>query len=275
MDAQIDWSTISLTALKRLPAYTLPPSYHLSEHIGSHCAFDPPGYPTYFLRSVYTQHGNSPRNSAEEVIVAPGCGIRVLRDARDWKRKGFKNWEESQAYYEKLYRRLWLPLPIDHPRVRAWMAELYRHFQHCYYDHRVRPQVSERDKMFIWPIPNYKLKHFHDDPRFSEEWRRKEKAAVEQANREIIAQYENIVSDFGHMAVKRIREYYPDHLPISEWIANPPPHPGNWWETMAQPPQNAAECNASERHDWKHPINGSWCQWCGWREETGYAKPTE
>lgn len=46
--------TINAAELAKLPEAIIPDSYHLSQNEGSGCAMDPPGYPTYFIRHVYT-----------------------------------------------------------------------------------------------------------------------------------------------------------------------------------------------------------------------------
>src|SRR5260221_474071 len=118
-----DYSTINLNALRRLPVYNLPPTYHLSG-FGAACAGDAPGFPTYFLRGVYTQYGNSPHNGPDHVITDQEDANKHYRIPG--------NWDFSSK--ENTFHRLWVPLPIDHPRVWLWMQATYVHMQHCYND---------------------------------------------------------------------------------------------------------------------------------------------
>ena len=125
---KLDYSTFDLEVLRKRPTYTLPPSYHLQEGCGNGCYLDPPGFPTYFTRSVYTRHGYSPQKGPEQVIAHEGA--LYVTQVADW-RPG-DTWETRSAEYDALMRRLWKPLAIDHPRVVAWVRGCYMHFAHCY-----------------------------------------------------------------------------------------------------------------------------------------------
>jgi hypothetical protein len=247
-------STINLDKLGRLPLYIPPPTYTLQKDPGNGCFLDPPGYPTYFTRSVYTMYGNNPRKGAQMVISG-----RVVESSQDWK--FCKDWDAYRSKIDARLKRLYNPLPIDHPRVRAWIQYLYAYFHHCYQDPKKGPKVED---LVICPVSFTSLKNFTDDPRFSDEWREKEKAAVEQANREIIEAARPLAIPENHRAVKIIQEYYPDYQPEVDLIENPPGSPGDWWERLDAKP-TPQECPGL--HGKKHPANGSWCQMCGWREE--------
>ena len=241
--ANASWETINMKVLKRLQVYTLQPTYHLQCDMGNGCAGDPPGHPTYFTRSVYTQYGDSPRSGPQYVIAMHivDAGYGDERDA--------------------LMRRLWLPLPLEHPRTQAWIADKFKHLHSCY----LNPSLSGReqwDKIVFYPVPKWKLESFVDDPRFSEEWRTKEKAQVELKNSEIIANAANIASDYNHAAVVSIREYYPEFAPTKDQIDGKVQTVGNWWETMAARP-TPETCPG--QYGTAHPVNGSWCQMCGYK----------
>ena len=154
---------------------------------------------------------------------------------------------------------LWNPLPLDHPRTVAWIKAVYKHLHNCYYN----KDADESDKTLIYPIPSYELKSFKDDERFSEEWRIKERAAVDQANAETIAVAMKIAVPENHMAVRSIREFYPEHVPDPELINNPPKSTPTWWEQFSECPK-PEDCPGGMGQ--KHPLNGSWCQVCGWHE---------
>lgn len=249
--------TINKKALALLPAFVCPPTYHLQREPGCGCYLDPPGFPSYFLQSVYTQYGNSPRRGAEYVILG-----RVFSRA--------ENYEDHEKRESKL-RKLWNPLPLEHPRTQAWIQTLFCHFQHCYEDIE-RPEYGKPGTL-IYPVPTWRLKAFHDDPRFSDTWRAKERAAVEQANAEEETRSARIATWDNHRAVKMIRRYYPDFdRPDSNeyggrasLMKGGATQRGDWWETEAEQP-TPETCRP--RSLGPHPINGTWCQWCGWRKET-------
>lgn len=251
-------ATLNRAALHKLPAYKVPPTYRVDgeRNEGSGCAGDPPGFPSYYLRSVWTQYGNHPgfRNYPQEVIKSPWDGsLRVV--LRTW---GGPREQDRDA----ILRRLWAPLPLDHERTRAWIVSTYRHFRHCYQD-PAHPEKSWHDRTLIYPVPGYKLATFRDDPRFSDDWRAKEQAAIDQKNREIIRAAQAVAVDpLNHQAVILIRRYYPDYEPEPELIANPPEGSGSWWERLARRPE-PEECPGY--HDMRHPVNGAWCQVCGWK----------
>jgi len=114
-----DWSTINLKRLKALPRYRLPRTYSLSEP-GHCCEVEPPGHPSYYLRSVYGKRGlidKAPRR----VILHEGVLYIV---------------EKYQAFADltKGLAPLWLPLAIDHPRTVAWMQSIYAYLGRYIFD---------------------------------------------------------------------------------------------------------------------------------------------
>ena len=243
MKPSYDYSTIDTDRLARLPLYKKPPTYDLQRDPGNGCYLDPPGYPTYFTRSVYTQHGNSPARGPQLIllgrVVDPGTGGFDLADR-----------------LKKLYK----PLPIDHPRVVAWITALYRYFHNCYRN----PCAGGENEMLIYPVPYHRLRSFVDDPRFSDNWREVEKISIALANRKLEAAAQPVAIPENHMAVIRIREFYPDYEPDFYQIsANSTPLPGDWWERLAE---NPGPDHCPGLHGRKHPASGNWCQMCGWRE---------
>jgi hypothetical protein len=245
--------TINRERLERLPVAKLAPTYRadrLSE-AGCGCSGDPPGYPSYYLRNVWTQHGNHPRTGSSPTML---IFDRVVERA---------NTPYNEDRKARLLRSLWAPLPIDHPRTRAWIHDQYRHLQHCYIDDRY--PVRHTDRTLIYPVPYYKLRSFSDDPRFSEEWRRKERAAVAQANLEIEEDARRVATPENHAAVRRIRQYYPDYQPEPNLIVTPPPTVETWWERLDERP-TPENCPGDPHLRQEHPVNGSWCQVCGWHD---------
>lgn len=262
-----DYSTLNLEALRKLPTYKLPDSYHLQTDPGNGCFGDPPGYPSYFTRSVYTKHGNGPRKGAETVITYEGVHY-VVAHSDDWG-KG-QSWDDVHAKRMARLHRLYKPLPVNHPRVQAWILSTMKHHQRCYADvnQTVKPFESGRPATLIYPLDSITsgLRVFHDDPRFSDEWRAKEQAAIEQHNAELRAKYREVCTVDNHSGVRIVRKFYP------EWNPTPPllsgdalslVNPGDWWQRHATRP-TAEECAAdpSGRRDYLRHRSG-WCQFCG------------
>ena len=101
----MDFSTLNVAKLKKLDQYKLPPSYQLQDGSGNGCAGDPPGYPTYFTRNVYTKFGNDPPHGRPSMVITFERVHYVV---------GNGDYDAQSA----LLHRLWSPLPIDHPRTR-------------------------------------------------------------------------------------------------------------------------------------------------------------
>jgi len=252
-----DYSTLNLEALKRLPIHKKPPTYSYQRGPGNSCAGDAPGFPTFFTRSVYTRHGNYPGRGAVMVIIVPGLKPRIVETA-DW-RPG-ENWDARHARFQQKLRKLWKPLPLDHPRVRMWIKSQYRHLNSCYVDTSKAPRNS--DRIIIWPVPDYELDTFVDDKRFSDEWREKEKAVIAQKNAETIAYYRQFVRPDNHQAVLVIQKFYPEHKPEEALIDNPvgEARDPDWWERYAVQPTPEQCAGMGGVHS--HPI-GNPCQTCG------------
>jgi hypothetical protein len=224
--------------------YKLPSTYHLGSP-GNACAGDPPGHPRYFVRAIYTRYGNSPRYGTPQYYLN-GTGFEELEEV------------------DKLYGTARFPkLPLDHPRTRAWILDKYRHHHHCYY-HPTEKEYRSR-KTVIFPVPNYKLESFRDHEGYSEEYRTKQRAAIDQRNADIRAEAAIICIPENHQAVVLIREYYPEYEPELDLIENPPRSTETWWETLDEQP--TPENCPGTRWGSKHPVNGAWCQVCGWHQE--------
>jgi hypothetical protein len=263
MSTHYDLSTLDAAALASLPLLgELRPGYRLQDNPGNGCAGDPPGFPTYFTRSVYTQMGNNPSHGPTTVIDAGHGTHRIVSTADEW-RKG-DTWDTVHARHTALMRRLYAPLPFDHPRVRAWVAATHQHLRSCYLDDTgaAEPLDHGRPVTIVFPVPSYKLRTFHDDPRFSNEWRAKERAAVDQQNTDKIAAYTRVATLDNHQAVRAIREIYPAYNPTSEEITalEAAPRPGDWWERHATRP-TPAECQPGGFLR-EHRAD-DWCQFCG------------
>ena len=214
---------------------------------------DPPGFPSYFVRSVYTSHGNDPHRGITQVITGPDGKDHPVRRAGD-------PWDDDR----KVLRSLWVPLPLDHPRTRLWVRALYGYMAHCYRDVE-RPEYN-RPGTLIYPVPYWAKVEFNDDPRFSDAWRTAEKANMARANAELDERAKRIATPENHNAVVTIRRFYPNYQPETDLIANPPVWGagglGDWWQTEAEAP-TPENCRPRDL-DRPHPVNVDWCQWCGW-----------
>jgi hypothetical protein len=122
----LDFSTIDLDALRHLPKHRLPPTYHLQVHSGNGCFLDAPGYPSYFTKSVYTQHGNTP-GRGPTLVIAHGSETYVVASHKDW----MDGRESHDALTDGRLRSLWAPLPENHLRVQLWIRHVYKHLAHC------------------------------------------------------------------------------------------------------------------------------------------------
>jgi len=263
-----DWSTINLAALTRLPRYTLPPTYHLQSDMGNGCAGDPPGYPTYFTRAVYTKYGNTPRNAPFYVIQAPNGYLYDASGARSMNHCCDQKWD-----------RLWVRPDINHPRVQAWIRSTFLHHKHCYQVPALRAAGKNwSDAMLIWPDgclgktplgdlrdvsfeTDYARKH-RDYDKWTEEHRTAFVKEIELENQRIIAECSAVATPENHDGTIIVREHYPEFQPTDELLAAKYDHPGNWWEIMAQRP-NPESCPG--QYGMAHPVNGSRCQMCGWQ----------
>jgi hypothetical protein len=249
-----DLSTINLTELEKLPVYTLPPTYRLQDDPGNGCYLDPPGYPTYFTRSVYTSHGNSPRKGAETVIFG-----RVLETSNDW-RPG-DDWDTVSARRNALMKRLYMPLPFEHPRVQAWVVSVMTHSAHCYRDTE-RLEYGKPGTL-IYPVPDYKLKTPRIDPHWTPEYTATVQAEADAFNKQEIERATRIATLDNHIGVQQIREFYPDFTPPTDWLTGsglPIARLGDWWERYAERP-TPAECTPPKWFG-AHRSQG-WCQFCG------------
>lgn len=272
-----DWSTINLAELAKLPVVELKAGYRLQDDSGNGCAGDPPGFPTYFTRCVYNSQGNDP-GSGPAMVIAHGGKLYEVQNAK-WP--AGKNWDQVKEEQHALMLRLWNRLPIDHPRTVAWIRATFAHHKHCYQvPELVKAGKHWSDAMLIWPC-----RHFADTPfghfrwlefeieqaeknRDFNRWTDAHKAAfikeIEQSNAHIKAACEVVAVPDNHDGTIIIRRYYPEFQPTAELIAAEFNHPGNWWETLSTRP-TADQCPGQYGH--AHPVNGSWCQLCGWHED--------
>jgi hypothetical protein len=255
-----DYSTINTSVLADAPAVTLAPSYHLQEDPGNGCYLDPPGYPTYFTQCVYTRQGNTPARGPEMVLCAPGLGMRDVTFTWDHRETRAEEEARRAAWWDRLY----LPLPFTHPRVKAWVAALVAHFAHCY--RNVEDTEYGRPATLIYPVPDYKLKSFTDDPRWSEECRQAAQAEVEAFNRQAQAHASRIATFENRWDVIAIQKAYPTlamatiDLAISAGGKLVARH-GDWWERLAERPTRET-CRPPKWYG-AHRTSG-FCQFCGY-----------
>lgn len=252
---QFDTSTINKELLEELPVYQEPMSYTIDDGFGSGCAGDPPGYPSYFLQHIYNRFGNIPRKGAYMLLF--GHVVHTI--------------EEPYESLRSLLHRLWVPLPYEHERVKLWIADTYRHMHSCY-KHPDYVDANGDLKILTGPSSysrEFRSRTFVDDIRFSKAWRTKAKAEVDAYNAELQAIWAKIAIPENHAAYRAVKEFYPEHEPDLAQIEKPTETISTWWEVYGHRPTPENCPGNSLWGGWrtKHPVNGSWCQVCGWKAE--------
>jgi len=168
--------------------YKIPRTYHLGSP-GAGSFLCPPNHPRHFVRSIFTQYGNS-----------PGRGPNYFLDGT-----AFDSLQEVDTLYgSDEYPRL----PLTHQRSRLWLACL-----RSYYREYIATLCEDAGR-------------YYDELRSS----------------------------------IHLIEELTDGLPL-RWGKGGVAH---WWETMEERPLPEACPGESWR---RHPVNGTWCQVCGWAEE--------
>jgi hypothetical protein len=268
---QPDRSTLDAEYIKaHWKPYRPGPTRHIDQHEGSGCIGDAPGFPSYFIRHAYTDHGNTPpeirrAGFSGAVIVIDGQAYHVP-EAPDPVPYSNRAWNAAR---DAVLARAWKPLPLEHPRVKAWFADQARHLRHCYVDETGKSKAHDRtdsgSDIVIYPVPNYELHHFVDDPRFSQDWRDKERAAVDAWNADLAQRRAGVATYENHAAIRSLKQFYPGAEiteEIKRTLANPPGITANWWERLPERP-TPENCPGNDGLG-PHPVNGAWCQCCGW-----------
>jgi len=263
-DQTFDYSTIDTAALtERSRPITLGPGCRASDHYGSRCYLDAPGYPSYFVRHVYSASGNEPRSGSTVILM--GREIEAVDTPYN---------PDARA---ELYRAIYRPLPFEHARVQAWIAKTFQHFRRCYRD--AKPDKYGRPGMLIYPYSDHDRAlqvidaHILDkpeDPRWSDTYRAElmaKRAAVidaEETRAAAIAIPEN------YLAVRAVREIYPDQAPaalMARYVTGDKYGPGDWWEREAARPASPEACRPYEGYVVPGHRAG-WCQYCGYVTES-------
>lgn len=244
-------STLDTILLASLPQYLLPRTYSVDSGMGLGCLLDPPGYPTYFLRHVFTKSGNLPQRKAQVVIKFLGK-YYVIATA-----------DSTQDEIDALIRRLWKPLPLEHPRTQAWIADMIRYYKGCYVDPRpgagrfgtsIRvPSVdgdwSNDDILEIAQVLGIKIEGIRFYP-----------SSEQPGVRWAVAK--KMVMEMTNAATWFIRRHYPDYV-----FTGTPEYTGDWYSILAERP-TPENCPGKiwSWGDTAHPVNSDWCQVCGWHE---------
>jgi hypothetical protein len=253
---KFDYSTIKLDMLRALPRYQVPKGNHLQQDPGNGCMLDAPGYPTYFTRSVYNAAGNDLKHGPYLVITDP---------------------DDAEKHYvvdNINIRALWLPLPLDHPRIKLWEQACYMHWQRCYHD--PNGEGEGKPDTLIWPIPEYVLNGIAPAPKnirgnepihwkynvfvdgiyadkalkWGIAW--EAKLPINLYNHQVYGKWQHAIQSKrplatpdNHLVTRSIQGFYPEYHPNCNWIVNPPKEgyePNNrWWERYAQPLVNTQE----------------------------------
>lgn len=251
----MDFSTLNATEIKKLPTFVLPPTWSITSYYGQACYGDAPGFPSYFLRSIFRSDGNPPPGIFPQTVIELD-GVLYVTDRGNVDHNYDDPLDVREAKYHAELLKLWNPLPLEHERTQAWIVRSYVHCAHCYID----DSKSGDDKILIFPVPRYRL------PIISKPWVGASESVLkkieeqEQEKARILAHAEEIALPENHLAVRIIRRFYPEYQPDLDMILNPPKHrPGDWVEREAKCPA-PEDCPGS--HGRKHPRTG-WCQFCG------------
>lgn len=198
-----DYSTLRLDRLHSLPVYT--GKCRASTHMGSGCFLDPPGFPSYFLQHLYNTHGYTPVNVPQAVIYSPQGNPHIVlpSDRQTWGTPGM-TWEKCQTQRERALRRLWVPMPLEHPRTQAWISTLFGYFRNCWID-QAKGSRNASDLLITHATQDNPLGipsgyHLHE-----------------------------------HAAAAMIRDYYSDFQPTEEDLRRNEYGKSSWWETSAAP----------------------------------------
>jgi hypothetical protein len=182
------------------------------------------------------------------------------------------------AARDQFLRRLWLPLPLEHPRTRLWIRDRYRQSAHCFLG-----ADGTLTKLLLWPVPAWQLTHvgilepvvpavLQAHPDLAATWLAREREVYAARKRDYCTAVSRLCTPERHVAVHAIRQFYPEHQPDLTLLEHPPTQcEGSWWETEAEQPTPAT---CQPRNGWRHPVNGTWCRWCGWRPESPPAEPS-
>lgn len=205
---------------------------------GMGCSMDAPGFPTYTHEvSSFYKYGNGHRSKPEN---DSGASITYALT----EESGFS--DEVKRQCQALVDTWRANRPsLDSERVALWKVALFQHFKRCYWHPTEPGEYGRGHKLVIWPVPEYSLPKFRDDARFSDEWRTREKAAIDQKRAEIIEEARAVAVIDNHAAVRAIREFYPEYdpTPDMEAITNPPYAPQqDWYSTCETRPRGNAEC---------------------------------
>jgi hypothetical protein len=150
------------------------------------------------------------------LVIAHGSEIYVVQSHKDWE--GGR--EAHDGITDARLRSLWKPLPEDHPCVQLWIRHVHQHMAHCYRDDETIEHG--RPAILVYPVPDYKLRTFVDDHRFSQEWRALERRKIALENKEIVERAKKIAVPDNHDAVRWVRKFYPEHEARLDLIEHPP-----------------------------------------------------
>ena len=267
-----DISNIRLDRLQKLPQLA---SGSVSYQMGSGCFLEPPGHPSYFMRSVGRDCNAYVIQVGDVAFVVDGelYTNGKLREV-DWAKYGAPKTREERLNW------LYSPLPIDHPRVRAWIQQLYQHQGNCYVP--VEPvDRFKSDDIVIFPTQNFtSMGLFVAEPPWgtrsqlpfffehvSKESRNKllalEVELVAEANATVAAKraafeakQAKLCTPDRHLAVRSVRKFYPDYQPELDLITTRTSERiGDWWTILAEKP---VPCPLAHE-----PHMRFTCQYCG------------
>ena len=214
------------TRVRRLEVYKKPPTYKISRREGVGYFMDPPGFPTYFLRNVYTQYGNTPPRGPDCVICLGDTAYRVP-----------DLWDLDK--HRQLMRRWWAPLPLEHERTTAWIRSCFAYFVKgwqltdspavagpefkgsCKTPDEIKRAAADLGADLAKYRPVAYVREFYPD-----------------------ADPEALVNEYGNLSAR----------------------PGDWWERFSRQPSPDECPGDDIGRRRQHPTSGTWCQFCGWQK---------
>lgn len=249
-------ATLNAAKVAALPIYKLPRTYSTGTP-GMGCHMDPPGYPTYYIMPVYNQHGNTPRNAPDAVIMGPDGVLRrldrVYPKSEDYKTTA----AESDRRWKAAIHRLWAPLSLEHARSEAWIRTVFGYFRAGWLPANGSRNVA--DLKFIGSTAQ-ELRWVRDGT-FHAHNPASPTASEGRTPRDVRT----------YRPVDYVLEFYPDADPTALFDAYidrahyGKTGIGDWWTTEAERPtvETCPGMRAVYDENWpKHQSDG--CQFCGY-----------
>ena len=255
MTFQKTYETINMEALRNLKPATIAEGCRVDEREeGSCCFMDPPGHPSYFVKHVYNGRGNEPARGSTMVLCVPGEEMREIEDS------------DGRGSRESLLNSLYKRLPFEHPRVQAWVSQVFGYFKDCYHGLDGCTEAG-RLRVHAWVEPWTRedtvdiLVMMHG--KATEDVLRETREGAEKREKDSL-----VYPPEQYRPISYIREWYPefchyDYTGITpEVLKGTYGTGGDWWEQHTCKP-TVEECDSIAGGKGHH-VEGNSCQFCGW-----------